>query len=413
MQEQNQAAIAKLKRLLEISCELNSSADLDTLLHIMMNAASELTGSEASSVLLLDPRTRELYFAATSADSQPELLGMSVPLENSIAGAILKTAQPLIVPDVLLEPRHHTQVGKAIDLEIHSLLGVPMQAEGRKVGVLEAINKIEGGFTQEDVETLTTLATLAAIAIHKAGLIAQLKDVNEQLSELDRLKNDFLAIASHELRTPLVVILGYITLLKEETGREELGQVMDAAMRLRGLMEDMFNLLYIDAGKSKLTFSRFCLAQLTAEVVAERQELAEARVQSVQLDLPAHVCNVVADRDSIQLVLNNLLSNAIKFTPIGGHIRIRVSERPDEVWVSMSDNGPGIPKVHHQRVFTRFYQQEPHLTRRHGGLGLGLAIVKELLGLQNGRIWVESEEGKGATFTFALPSATIQTSPLV
>jgi len=398
-------SLAKRKRMLEISCELNSTADLDTLLRVIMNAATELTEAGAASVLLLDPRTRELYFAAASQDSQPGLIGMTVPLETSIAGAILKKEQPVIVSDVRQDPRHHNQVSKAIDYETHSLLGVPMLAEGRKVGVLEAVNKIEGEFTQDDVETLTTLASLAAIAIHKAGLIAQLKDANEQLGELDRLKSNFIAIASHELRTPLAIILGYATLLKSNVEGEELDRVLEAAMRLRGLMEDMFNLQYIDAGESQLEFSRFCLSRLVEEIVEEQDNLAEAKEQTIQLHLPGETCDVSADRESVCLVLINLISNAVKFTPAGGLINITVTKRPDEVWIAVRDNGIGVSQTHQARIFNRFYQVESHLTREHGGLGLGLAIAKELLEFQNGRIWLESIEGKGSTFTFALPLA--------
>jgi signal transduction histidine kinase len=393
------------KRMLEISCELNSTADLDTLLSIIMDAATELTGADAASVLLLNPRTRDLYFAATSHGSRPGLTGMTVPLDSSIAGAILLTEEPHIVSDVRQDPRHHREVGEKIDYEIRSLLGVPMLAEEHRVGVLEAINKKEGEFGQDDVETLTTLANLAAIAIHKAGLIAQLRDANEQLSELDRLKSDFISVASHELRTPLAVILGYVNLLKDQVASGELDLILEAALQLRSLMEGMFNLQYIDAGESKLNLSRFGLPALMRDVVDEQGKLIEAKGQKVQLFLPRESCPVVADRESIRLVLTNLISNAIKFTSAGGKIQLAVTRRSDEVWASVSDNGPGIAAPHQKRVFTRFYQVEPHLTRQHGGMGLGLAIAKELLELQNGRIWLESTEGTGSTFTFALPLA--------
>jgi signal transduction histidine kinase len=398
-------ALRSHKRMLEISYELNSTADLDTLLRIIMDAASELTSCDSASVLLLNPRTRDLYFAATSQRSSPGLIGMTVPLENSIAGAILLNEEPIIVSDVSQDPRHHKKVGEDLDYEIRSLLGIPMLAEEHKVGVLEAINKIEGEFDQEDVETLTTLGNLAAVAIHKAALITQLQDANEQLSQLDQLKSDFIAIASHELRTPLAVILGYVSLLKEDVGGAELERVLDAALKLRELMEGMINLQYIDAGESKLDLSTFSLAELVREVIEEQGHLVEASKHKVQLYLPRGSSDVVADRPTIRLVLTNLTSNAIKFTPAGGNISINVRQQADEIWVSVRDNGSGIPLAQQSRVFTRFFQLEPHMTRRHGGMGLGLSIAKEMLDLQHGRIWLESTEGEGSTFTFALPLA--------
>lgn len=332
---------------------------------------------------------------------------MSVPLDTSIAGAILRSEEPIVVSDVSQDPRHHGRIGKALDHETRSLLGVPMLAEERKVGVLEAINNREGQFTQEDVETMSTLASLAGIAINKARLIAQLKDANEQLAELDRLKSNFIAVASHELRTPLAIMLGYITLLKEEVGGRELDRVLQAAVRLRGLMDEMFNLRYIDAGTPQLSFSRFCVARLAREVISERHSLAEAKEQTVESPQPDDSAIVVADKESVRLVLSNLLSNAVRFTPVGGKISATITQRPAEVWVSVQDNGVGIPQAEQARIFDRFYQVEHHMTRLHGGLGLGLSLARELLDLQNGRIWVESEEDKGSTFTFALPLADL------
>ena len=395
----------KLKRLVEVSCELNSTLDLNTMLQIIMDAATELTATEAASVLLLDPATRDLYFAAASQGSTPELIGMVVPLDTSIAGAILKSERPMVVPDVRQDPRHHSGTGQAIDFETRSLLGVPMLAEGRKVGVLEAINKISGGFSSDDVDTLNTLASIAAIAIHRAGLIAQLRDANEQLSQLDQLKTNFIAIASHELRTPLAIILGYLSIIQEDVGGQEVEKVLQASIRLRSLMEGMFNLRYIDTGQANLNLTRLCLSPMVSEVVGQQQGLTEARGLTIDWAPPEETYDVLADQEALQLVLNNLISNAIKFTPAGGHINVSLTRRAAEIWVSVADDGIGIPESHHQRIFDRFYQVEDHLTRGHEGLGIGLAVAQELLAVQNGRIWVESQEGQGSTFTFALPLA--------
>ena len=399
------SSTARLERLIEISYELNSTADRDVLLQVIMDAATELTGAETASVMLLDPHTRELYFAAASKSSQPGIIGMKVPLENSIGGAILLHEEPMIVSDVRQDPRYYAKVGQTLDYETRSLLGVPMLAEGRKVGVLEAINKVDGEFNQEDVDTLSTLATLAAIAIRKAALISELQDANEQLNQLDRLKSNFIAIASHELRTPLAIILGYIALLREDVGGREVEGVLTAAVRLRNVMEDMFNLQYIDAGQSQLELSRFCLADRVGEIVEERDSMAEAKEQTVEFHRPEAEMPVLADKESLRLVMNNLISNAVKFTPTGGKITLTVSERPREVWVSVADSGAGIPEEAQPRVFDRFFQAEDHMIRHHAGLGLGLALAKELLEMQDGRIWFESTEGEGSTFTFALPLA--------
>jgi signal transduction histidine kinase len=137
--------------------------------------------------------------------------------------------------------------------------------------------------------------------------------------------------------------------------------------------------------------------------MAERDETAVAKQQTVTINLPDTEIPIMADSSVIEVVLNNLFDNAIKFTPQSGHIEIIVEAKGEEVWVIVSDDGVGIPSDQYERIFKRFYQVEDPLDRHHEGMGLGLAIVKELVELHQGRVWLESEEGAGSTFFVALP----------
>lgn len=397
----------KLARMVEISRVLNSKSDIDDLLTYIIREAAALTESEAASILLLDRKTRQLRFKAAS-QMQPEMIDMPVPLSNSIAGAIITNNRPLIIDDVGKDPRWNPDVSQAIEFRTRSILGVPMHDMDRPVGVLEALNKQEGNFTYEDVETLAILADLAGVAVERARLIEELRQANTELNELDQTKSSFIALASHELRTPLSVILGYVSFLRDEATletAEQLDYVMTAAIRLRSLIQDMLNFQYTAAGENKLNLKQVDCVEMLQEIVDSRDETAIAKQQSITINLPAAKIPVFVDMGMIEVVINNLLGNAIKFTPQGGHIEIALSTKADEVWFTVSDDGIGIPSDKLERIFTRFYQVEDHMRRHYEGMGLGLAIAKELVELHHGRIWVENKQPKGSKFFVALPLA--------
>jgi len=397
---------SQLARLVEVARVLNSTTNLDALLKLIIDEAAELTGAEAASILLLDPYTRELRFKATSAGSAPEIADMPVPLDSSLAGIALKTNKPLVVNDVTQDPRWNPEVANSINFQTGSILCVPMNDNRKPVGVLQSVNKRGGGFTQKDIEVLVILADLAGVAVEKARLIIELQKANKQLNELDRLKSDFIALASHELRTPLSIILGYVSFLRDDADdsmASQLDSVLRAAIRLRSLIQDMLNLQYVDAGESALTITEFDLASLVRNMVAKRDETAEAKQQIVTIDIPNDSLPVQADQGMIEAVISNLINNGIKFTPQGGKINISLTQRGEEAWLCVQDTGIGISEEEVDRIFDRFYQVEPHLRRHYEGMGLGLAIAKELVELNGGRIWAKSEVEQGSEFYVALP----------
>jgi signal transduction histidine kinase len=397
---------AHLARLVEVSRELNSATNLNVLLKLIISEAAALTGAEAASILLFDANSKELRFKATSGQTPPGLVDMPVSINNSIAGAVWRANKPLIIEDVTRDARWDPQVDRAIDFRTKSILGVPMHDVSRPVGVLEAINKRSGAFSREDVAILVILADLAGVAVEKARLIARLRLAYQKLNELDRLKRDFIALASHELRTPLAIILGYVSFLREEAGprtAEQLESVLQAAVRLRELIQDMLNLRYVEAGETTLKLQQLDLVDLVRQGMAQRNDLVEARRQTVSARLPDTPLIVDADEAMIEVIVNNLFANATKFSGDAGSIELSVRQVENEVWLTVSDDGIGIPADQLERIFDRFYQVEPHMRRSYDGMGLGLAIVKELVALNNGRVWAESRPGQGSTFNVVLP----------
>jgi signal transduction histidine kinase len=399
----------RLQRILEISQTLTSTFDLDKLLHLILSAATELTDTEAGSILLLNESSTELRFAASNGNDSDKLANLRVPISGSLAGSILLAGKPLVIDNVQRDPRHFTGVDKQLNFQSRSLLGVPLMLRERPIGVLEALNKCDNAvFTEEDGQLLMTLAAQAAVAIENARLVTALQKAYAQLNQVDQIKSNFIAIASHELRTPLGLILGYAAILKDDVksdaqAQAQLDVVLHSALKLRSLIDDMVNVQHIEEGQVQLDLIEFVLQDLIRAAAAALQELAEAKEHQVTLDLPAAAVTVKADRVKLALALNNLLSNAIKFTSPGGRILIAMHTSDGEAQVHLADTGIGIPADELERIFDRFYQVEPHLTRRHGGLGLGLAIAKGMIELHGGRIWCESVVGQGSRFSFAVP----------
>jgi signal transduction histidine kinase len=221
------------------------------------------------------------------------------------------------------------------------------------------------------------------------------------------MKSEFIAVAAHELRTPLSLILGYSAFLRANASgltREQADVVLQSAMRLRSLIDDMTNLREVDAGEAVLRLETVPLQELVGASVEEMRHIAEAKQQSIHLSLPAVPVLVEVDREKVALALSNLLSNAVKFTPNGQRIGVRVGSRPGEAWATVWDTGTGISPDQQARVFDRFYQGECSLTRQYGGMGLGLSIVKEMVDLHHGSVSVESQPGKGSAFTMCFPT---------
>jgi signal transduction histidine kinase len=398
----------RLQRILQISQILSGTLDLDKLLSLILAAATELTDTESASILLLDKSGSELHFTASSGQPIEKLAELKVPIEGSLAGSILTAGKPMVLQDARHDPRHYTGVDQQIDFVSRSILGVPLMLQDKPIGVLEALNKSgEDVFTEEDGQVLMALAAQAAVAIANAQLVMALQLAYKQLNEVDRLKSDFIAIASHELRTPLGLILGYAAMLKDDANAEtaqQLDVVLNSALRLRELIDDMVNLQYLAEGQANLEVGEFSIQDLVQVGVQSVNEICTSKQHTLAFDLPPQPLRVKADRAKIALVLNNLLTNAIKFTEPQGRIAISAEPHDGEVWVHVADTGIGVPASDLELIFDRFYQVEPHLTRKYGGLGLGLAIAKGMVELHGGRIWCESVVGLGSRFTFSLPA---------
>jgi signal transduction histidine kinase len=293
-----------------------------------------------------------------------------------------------------------------------SEMAVPMIVGERVLGVFDVQSDRIDGFSEEDANIYSTLASQVAVALQNARLYMEQAETVAQLRELDRLKTSFLANMSHELRTPLNSILGFTDVMLEgidgeltETMDNDLHLIQRNGQHLLHLINDVLDMAKISAGKMNLSLERFKVQDLLDEVLDISSSLAAEKklLLAVEKDSDRMV-EISADRTRVRQVMLNLVGNAVKFTDRGG-VNIRTETKGGKVLIRVSDTGMGIPKEKLGLVFQEFTQVDTSATRKVGGTGLGLPISQSLVKMHGGRLWAESSgvPGEGAAFFVELP----------
>ncbi len=400
--------IQHLERLLDISRRLSEILEPHAVLEKVVRYAAELTHSEAAFILLHDEKSGYLRFVTALPNQWQMLHSLQVPIHSSMAGLALSTGKP----QVLNESGLAENIAKEEKIFFsRNLLAVPLMLHGTAIGVLEGVDKAEGDYDAEDVHTMQLFAAHAAVAIHNARLMEKVKRSNEELTRLDRMKSDFIAITSHELRTPLGIILGYAAHLnaaKDEECRAAANAILRASKRLKQLVEDLSDLRNYDRGSLLIKRQPVDLRKVVQSTAEHFQDMAKKSGITLETHLPTTPVIANVDAQKIGVALGHLVKNAITFTESGGKVTLGVSEAERnavKIWVA--DTGIGIPEGGTEHIFKSFYQVEEHTVRAHGGLGLGLPVAKAMVEMHGGTISVESEEGKGSRFTIMLPKGNL------
>ncbi len=244
------------------------------------------------------------------------------------------------------------------------------------------------------------------------GTVTVLRDATRD-QELDRLKSEFLTVVSHELQTPLTAIKGALELvLDDDTGqlsrvqRRFLETIERNSTRLVGLVGDLLDLSRLEAGRVELEAQPLDTPSLVRGALAAVSNLFEARGTVLRVDVPESVPPILGDRRRVEQILTNLLANAAKYTPSGGVVEVAASSVNGHIWLSVADNGPGVPESERDIVFDKFYRGRDAQRRGEAGSGLGLAIVKSLVDLHGGSVRVEESVPRGARFVVELPRAS-------
>jgi signal transduction histidine kinase len=379
-------------RLIEISRDLASTLDLDTLLDDIVHASADITHAEAASILLYDDTARQLYFQVATNIDGPTMRGLVVPLDKSIAGWIVTNRKSVRIDDAHKDERHFSDVEQTIGYSTKSLLGIPLITKNKVVGVLEVLNKKRGRFTDPDESMLTVLGAQAAVAIENARLFQQ---------------SDLIAQFVHELRTPLASLsTATYLLLRPEMSREQRDQIVNnihgETLRLNSLASSFLDLARLESGRVQFRKTRFSVADLIYECWDVMTSKAQETNVQMRVEVPGDMPLMEADRDKIKQVLLNLLSNAIKYNRTNGSVIVTGNFTESEQSITIQDTGLGIPEESIPHLFEKFYRVREHEGKA-SGTGLGLTICKQIIQGHNGRIEVKSKMGVGTSFTIHLP----------
>ena len=303
-----------------------------------------------------------------------------------------------------------------LDLDLPPKSGSALVEIVRQTEMIEAVRKVLAGEPRVESEIITgTLrqrffaATIAAVrAGDTSGAVVVLHDITE-LRRLERVRRDFVANVSHEFRTPLTAIQGFAeTLLAgamdDPQNRERfLEIIVEHSRRLARLTEDLLKLSKMDADRLELEIRRVSVSQLIESCIETAQHRATEKEISISVQPTSRLPDIAGDRRRLAEVLQNLLDNALQYTLSRGEIVVSAEARDAEVLFTVADTGIGIPKADQSRIFERFYRVDAARSPELGGTGLGLSIAKHIVEVHSGRIWVDSEIGRGSQFHFTIP----------
>ena len=388
--------LERYQRLLSLSQVLTSTLDLFALLDLIVNAARDLTDTEATSILLLDAKTGQLYFEAASGSKSEEVKREAVPAD-SVAGWVVREGRPLIIADVSKDTRFFAQMDERTGFHTRSLIAVPMKVKDRVIGALEAVNRVgDTPFSAEDIEMLTTLSAQAAVAIENARLFHQ---------------SDLISEMVHELRSPLTSIVAYSELLVNRTIDPDMAHgfmetIYQEAIRLSSMTNDFLELSRLQSGRVRLQMVAVDINALIDDAITLLKPQAAERGLQIGSRLPAQGVRVIGDHDRLRQVIVNLTSNAIKYNRPDGLISLEVEPLTElgHVRISVRDTGKGIPAKDLPHIFEKFYRVAD-TERTALGTGLGLKIVKQIVDAHGSHITVDSEVNVGTTFSFTLKMA--------
>ncbi len=280
------------------------------------------------------------------------------------------------------------------------------RAEGVDHGLTEELT-VEGA--DGKVRTLyVNISPVRGTGGQVVGYVAAMQDITT-FKELDKMKSEFVATVSHDLKTPLTAIRGFADLVAmsgplSEQQKEFIGRIKEVTREMAALISDLLDLGKIEAGV-EMEQVPCDLKALAAEVVHDLEFRAQEKKIVLEMEIPETVPPVIGDPGRLKQVLTNLVSNAIKYTPEGGHVWIRISPENGRLVTSVQDTGIGISAHDQKQIFHKFYRVRTEETAHIEGTGLGLSIARSIVERHGGRIWVESEPGKGSTFFFTLPLA--------
>jgi GAF domain-containing protein/two-component sensor histidine kinase len=406
-----QLSLEEVGALSEVSQAVSSSLNLHEVLSRVAGHAVNLSKSDGCGIFEFNP-VRHAFDVVASHNLSREFLESvhttTIDLSMTTIGQAADRGQPIQVPD-MTNAYDHPFRDFTLKAGFLSVLTVPMRGDGVTRGIV-LLRRSPGSFDDRVVNLLTALASQSKVAIENARLFSEIEDKGRQIEAANRHKSEFLANMSHELRTPLNAIIGFSEVLldpalrvSEEERMQFLTDVLDSGKHLLGLINEVLDLAKIEAGKMELQIDRALMQDVVEAVANTMRSLATKKGIQLRIDSDERLAPFSMDGARVKQVLLNLVGNAIKFTPEGGKVWIRTGGKNGLVCVEVSDNGPGIAAEDQERIFLEF-QQAGSEAGKPQGTGLGLALAKKFVEMHGGKIWLESEVGKGSRFFFTLPT---------
>lgn len=384
--------------------QVSAELDLNKILQKVTDATTNLTGAKFGAFFYnkIDDLGESYMLYTLSGAPREAFDKFGMPRNTGVFHPTFSGESVLRSDDITKDPRYghndpHFGMPKG-HLPVVSYLAIPVVSRsGKVIGGLFFGHPEAKKFTQEHEILVSSIAAQAAISIDNAKLFEEVKALNEK-------KDEFIGLASHELKTPLTSIKGYLQVLgrmiKDSQHQKFLDKADQQASKLTALVADLLDVSKIEAGKLKLTVADFDLKEITSEAI----ELTRLSSPKHAITFRTHLsdCKIAGDAQRIEQVVINLLSNAIKYSPEADLIEVELDGDENSVRLSVRDFGFGIEQKNANHIFTRFYridEQSPTIS----GLGIGLYLSHEIISRHNGKIWVESDVGKGSTFYFSLP----------
>jgi GAF domain-containing protein len=417
-------SVGELTALGEVGQAVSSTLDLETVLTRIASHAVQLTDAAAGAIYEYDEELEEFHLRGgheIEKEFVETLRGNPIRLGTGPLGRAASSREPVEVADILDEREFSAMRLRTVlrELGYRSLLAVPLLREGRIMGGLTIYRRTAGSFPPEVVNLLQTFATQSVLAIQNARLFREIEDKSRQIEAANRHKSEFLANMSHELRTPLNAIIGFSEVLSErmfgelnEKQAEYTEDILSSGRHLLSLINEILDLSKVEAGRMELELATFDLPLAIDNARTFVRERAAKHGINLDVTVDERLGDYVGDERKIKQILLNLLSNAVKFTPEGGRIGIKARQADGSVEISVSDTGIGISPEDQAKIFEEFRQVGTDYAHKTEGTGLGLTLAKKFVELHGGRIWVESEVGKGSTFSFTLPQKGLPPSQL-